>query len=343
MNQYEYTVIGSFAENSTAYGGQTHKTRNFTDQLEKEGKSVLRVDSHGWKHKIISFVKEIKQGIDSSEEIIMLPADGGVKIIPRLVLILKRNRNIKVKYVVVGGWLPEFLKKNYRLIKTLKKLDGIYVETQTMKSKLEKMGFKNIYYLPNFKNLRVLGLEECVFYKKPPYRVCTFSRVLKEKGIEDAVNAVKRINSFYGKTIYKLDIYGKIDDGQKEWFNKIQSQFTESIEYKGLVDGSMSTKVLKDYYLLLFPTYYSGEGYPGTLLDAFSAGVPVIASNWAYNAEIVNDKLGFLYPAKDVDALIHTLKRVAEDPNCIHDLKKNCLDYASSMSPHKVIQVILNT
>ncbi len=343
MKKYEYAVIGSFAESLSAYGGQTHKTRNFTAQLEKEKKSVLHIDSHGWKHRMIHFFWNIKKGVDNANEIVMLPADGGVRIIPRVVLFLKRNKKIKTKYVVVGGWLSDFLKKNKSLIKTLKKLDGIYVETHSMKTNLEKMGFNNVYYLPNFKNLRVLNSDECTYCTEPPYKICTFSRVMKEKGIEDAVKAVKAVNSTLNKQMFKLDIYGKIDDGQTEWFRNVQREFDESIEYKGLVDGSASTEIIKNYFLLLFPTYYSGEGYPGTLLDAFSAGVPVIASDWAYNSEIVNNKLGFLFPAKNVSALIDTLKMIANDPRLVERLKGNCLDYATTMSPHEIIQVFLNT
>ena len=45
--------------------------------------------------------------------------------------------------MVIGGWLPNFLKKKKGLTKSLKKFDGIYVETSTMKTILEEMGFTN--------------------------------------------------------------------------------------------------------------------------------------------------------------------------------------------------------
>jgi glycosyltransferase involved in cell wall biosynthesis len=49
------------------------------------------------------------------------------------------------------------------------------------------------------------------------------------------------------------------------------------------------TKVLRDYFALLFPIYYIGEGFAGTAIDAFSAGVPVIASDWKYNSEVIKE------------------------------------------------------
>ena len=46
---------------------------------------------------------------------------------------------------------------------------------------------------------------------------------------------------------------------------------------------------LKKYFALLFPTYFHGEGFAGCLIDAFFAGIPVIATDWLYNKDIINN------------------------------------------------------
>ena len=132
-----------------------------------------------------------------------------------------------------------------------------------------------------------------------PLSLCTFSRVMKEKGIEDVVNAVKTVNDHFGRTVYTLDIYGQVDSAQTEWFNELKSIFSSYIKYGELVPFDKSVEVLKNYFALLFPTYYEGEGFAGTLLDAMAAGVPVIASDWRYNTEIVNEKTGYVYSSHD--------------------------------------------
>ena len=109
----------------------------------------------------------------------------------------------------------------------------------------------------------------------------------KEKGIEDAVRAVCEINSMHSDIFAELDIYGQIEDNQEEWLKKLQTLAPGYIKYKGMVPFSQSTKVLKEYDALLFPTYYEGEGFAGTIIDAFAAGLPVIASDWKYNSEII--------------------------------------------------------
>jgi glycosyltransferase involved in cell wall biosynthesis len=76
--------------------------------------------------------------------------------------------------------------------------------------------------------------------------------------------------------------------------------FPEYIKYRGVVKFSDSVKVLKDYFALLFTIYYEGEGFAGTVLDAYASGVPVIATNWRYNSEIVQDKIDGIIFEKSV-------------------------------------------
>ena len=73
-----------------------------------------------------------------------------------------------------------------------------------MKSALEANGFRNIFLMPNCKPLAVLSEDELVYPTGTPYRLCTFSRVCKEKGIEDAVHAVASVNETLGYTAYTL-------------------------------------------------------------------------------------------------------------------------------------------
>ena len=164
---------------------------------------------------------------------------------------------------------------------------------------------------------------------------------MKEKGIDDAVEAVKYINDKYGRTCYALDIYGQVDSNQTEWFNEIKKSFPDYIKYCGTVEFDKSTEVLKNYYALLFPTYYAGEGFAGTLIDAFSAGVPVIASDWKYNAEIVNKDVGFVYHSRDKQSLIDILLTLLKNSSQINERKKNCLKEAKKYEIKNSIKILI--
>ena len=170
-------------------------------------------------------------------------------------------------------------------------------------------------------------------------RICLFSRIIKEKGIEDAVNAVLSINKSYGYDIFQLDIYGPIDPQYNLSFQRLMNRNSSCISYKGLIPFSESTDIIKKYFALIFPTYYEGEGMAGTLIDAMAAGVPVVASDWKYNSEIIIENYnGRLFPAKNVESLIDELDYIFRHQYEWNSLKANCLFKAREFSPDLVIK-----
>ena len=237
----------------------------------------------------------------------------------------------------------EFLENKKRLQRNLKKFDGIYVETNTMKVNMEKLCFSNIYILPNCKELKILKENELVYAASKPFKLCTFSRVMKEKGIEDAVNAVEEINKKYGETVFTLDIYGQIDSMQTEWFESLQSRFSKDISYKGLVPFDKSTGVLKNYYALLFPTRFYTEGIPGTIIDAYASGVPVISAKWESFNDLVNEKIvGYGYTFGNYNELIKCLYIISKNVNEFNLMKKNCLVHAGKYSARYIMNKFID-
>lgn len=76
------------------------------------------------------------------------------------------------------------------------------------------------------------------------------------------------------------------------------------------------------------------------MIDAYSAGVPVIASDWKYNTELVNRDVGYVYPAKNQTALVTILKEAAENPTLLLEKKQLCLIEADKYKIDKAVQVI---
>ena len=333
-------IIGHFGHGENLLNGQTVKTKIVTKEIVKElgKKEVSCIDTHGGMKTLINSLLQLLTVVKYHKNIIIMPAENGLRIFAPLLVLLNLLYHRKLHYVVIGGWLPEFLKKRKKLTKALMSFDCIYVETNTMRKALEIQGFNNVYVMSNFKDLNILKESELVYPHTEPYHLCTFSRVMKEKGIEDAVNAVKTVNEHLGRTVYTLDIYGQVDSAQTEWFNELKSTFPSYIKYGELVPFDKSVEVLKNYFALLFPTYYEGEGFAGTLLDAMAAGVPVIASDWKYNSEIVNEKAGYVYPAHDNHALVDTLLCVGKNPNLLLSKKSGCLKEAEKYRAENVIK-----
>ena len=345
MTKYKVGVLGHYGGDRAFLDGQTIKTKSITEQLCKElgADQVLTADTYGGFRVLAKCLGALLSMLAHCENIIILPAQNGVKLFPGFLAFWNIFFRKQIHYVVIGGWLPSMASQNPFLRLVLKRIDFIYVETSTMKRALAENGLSNVVILPNFKDIPILTEDKLVYPNGEPYRLCTFSRVMKEKGIEDAVEAVKAVNEKYGRTVYTLDIYGQVDSEQTKWFEDLKASFPDYVRYKGLVAYDKSVEVLKSYFALLFPTYYDGEGFAGTLLDAMAAGVPVIASDWKYNAEIVKPhKNGLLCDAKNVDALIIVLEYILKNRDEFSKMKKWCLEDAKSFSPDLAIQPLIS-
>lgn len=338
------SIIGHYGKDKVFLDGQTVKTKILTEELVRRfgEENVGRIDTYGGKKVLPKLILKTIFALKNSENVIILPAHNGLRVFVPILNFFNKIFKRKLLYVVIGGWLFQYLQNKKGLVKKLKKFNGIFVETNSMKTALEEMGFTNIKVMPNCKKLRILSEEELVYPTSEPYKLCTFSRVMKEKGIEDAVNAVKAVNEELGRTVYTLDIYGQIDENQTEWFENLQKDFPEYIKYGGLVAFDQSVEVLKNYFALLFPTYYEGEGFAGTLLDAMSAGVPVIASDWKYNSEIVIDgQTGLLFSDKNLEQLKGCLIGLVKKKEIAMVMKKFCLTEAKKYTVSNIIRILL--
>lgn len=342
--QRQVSVIGHFAFGKDYLDGQTVKTKIVTDELSNQlgNDDVLKIDTHGGKIVLLKAPFQVLKALKKSRNVVIFPARNGLRAYaPLLTFFRMFFKKRKLHYVVIGGWLPEFLQKKKRLAKKLKRFDGIYVETNTMKKALEEQDFTNVIVMPNCKNLKILKPEELVYPESLPYKLCAFSRVMKEKGIEDAVNAVKQINEEMGKPVYTLDIYGQVDPGQSQWFDDLKASFPPYVNYCGVVNYDKSVEVLKNYFALLFPTHFYTEGIPGTIIDAYAAGIPVIASKWESFSDIINDGTGIGYDFDSGNGLTEILLLVANTPTIIFDKKMQCLTEAEKYRTESAIKVLI--
>lgn len=338
-------VIGHFGDNKKLANGQTIKTKIVYDELEKKylSENVGHIDTYGGIKFLLKLPMEIYKSLKNYKNIVILPAHNGLRFIPLFLVLENIFFKRKLHYVVIGGWLPNFIEKKYILKKLLQKLNAVYVETNSMKSMLEKQGFNNVKVMNNCKNLRIISEEEISFTKEGKYRLCTFSRVMKEKGIEDIVDAVLEINRECDSVLFELDIYGEVDKNQGDWFEKLTQKFDSNIHYKGVIEYDKTTDILKKYYALVFPTYYKGEGFAGTIIDAMAAALPIVASDWKYNSELVCDwQNGLIFRTNDIHDLKNKLLKLIENEEQYLIMKKNCINRAFDYLPCNVLKVLFN-
>jgi len=237
--------------------------------------------------------------------------------------------------------MPVFVGKHKFYRNMTKRIEGVYVETTSMKNDLEKLGFKNVYILRNFKYIEPLCPEDLTFDNDAPHKLCIFSRIMEEKGVEDAINAITEINNAAGSVVFTLDLFGPIDDGYKTRFEQLQSTFPYYIRYMGMVDSSKSVEILKDYFALLFPTKFYTEGIPGTLIDACAAGVPVITALWGNYGDVFYEGVtGWGYEFGNVDEFKSLLIKAADKPEDFSKMKATALAAADKYLPSSCVEII---
>ena len=344
MARKRVCIIGHFGFGKNLLNGQTVKSKILAQELTRVlgQEQVQLTDTHGGMKALFKLPFQTFSALRKCDNVVILPAHRGLRIVTPLLQFWNLFFHRRLHYAVIGGWLASYLEGKKSLERQLKKFTGIYAETNTMKKALEARGFRNVSVMPNCKELRPLTMAELPDVAKEPYRLCTFSRVMLEKGIADACEAVKKVNEKLGRTVYALDIYGPVDPGQTQWFAQLQKTFPDCIRYGDCVPFDKSVEVLQNYFALLFPTRYFTEGIPGTIIDAYAAGVPVISTRWESFPDMVDEGVtGYGYEFGSVEALAEQLELAAKEPERILKLKENCLVRSRDYLPENAVAVLL--
>lgn len=323
-------------KNKIISDGASTKTENVFQHLSSRYK-VKRFIFSSWKTGFFCNFFKLLHILYKYDIVVILPNDARLKI---FCLVLKhfviKSKKPKIIYMVVGGWLPDFLPLNKKTSDICKDFLGIFPETKGMTEKILKLGFENVYYSPVFTlQCQIKSHDDFVLDENAPIPVCTFSRISIEKGIIVAIEAVKKANEIIGKKAYKINLYGRImEKNYEKFFLDYFDKNKDLCSYEGVVESDDLVDTLNSNFLLLFPTYYYGEGFPGTLVESYYAWLPVIATIWKYNEELVSDGMtGYLVEPKSIDDLANRLVFCFNHRFEVLKMRENCHKAAENLTP----------
>lgn len=309
--------IATTADRRNRLDGETIKCRLLRDYLKKIKKiKVYSVDTDNWKKHILKLIFLIMFYYLKCDEIVVSSADKGANIV--LNFFRKINSKKSIYYFVVGGSLSKNIKEKKWNIKTYKKLKHIFVEADILKKELNNLEINNVDVLNNFRSVKPF---ENKYRNSNEIKFVYFGRIIKEKGIEEAIKLVNRLNS--EKIECTLSIYGQC---KAEYFEKIKRDFNKKINYYGEIkpDGRIEYEILSQYDVFLFPTEYRGECLPGALIDCYIAGLAVVASNWKYAKEyILENENGKIFEYKDYEDMYKKTIEMIKDNNIQNYKKKS--------------------
>ena len=158
--------------------------------------------------------------------------------------------------------------------------------------------------------------------------VCPAQLVPGQKGQEHLIAAARFLEE--SGTLVHVLLLGR--GGGEPLFRRL-AEGLESVEFGGFVDN------LGDYLAaadaLALPSLHEGLG--SVLLDAFAAGLPVVASDIPGVQDIVRDgETGLLVPAADAGALAGALLRLHDDSTLRERLARAGLEAAADYTPARM-------
>lgn len=296
--------IATTADNRNRLDGETVKCRLLREYLENvEGIEVKSIDTDNWKKHILKLIVLIIINYLKCDKIIISSADRGANIVLKFLDRIHSKKD--VFYFVIGGSLYKNIVEKKWKVEPYKKLKKIYVEANTLKENLDSIDITNVEKLNNFRKVESFKNN---YQKTKEIKFVYYGRVIKEKGIEEAINLTNRLNE--EKIKCTLDIYGQV---KNEYFDKIKSLFTESINYYGEIkpNNKIEYEILSKYDIFIFPTEYPGECLPGALIDAYISGLAVLVSNWRYAKEYVEDgENGYIFEYKNYEDMYNKVKKL---------------------------------
>lgn len=339
----EVLVIGNFGYNTNQLGGQNVKTRDvYRLILEQHNGLVDYYDTEDFQIQTLSIFVMFRK-LMSCKKLVYLPAHKNLKIIFPIIYLLSLIFKFKINYFVVGGWLREFLSCKPLHRNMLSKINGIHVETQRLKNELEEYYyFKNVDIFPNF---RFFDIDNRYTHReiRDRLKLVFVSRVEKSKGLDTLLELAKIIEKSELSQRISIDFYGQIKDS---FFDENLSNIN-FYRYQGVLNPSEVIPTLKKYDILIFPSHYDGEGCPGILVEAMAAGLPIIASNWKYNSEFVdNGKNGMLCETYNANSYFNAIKLFFETNNLLDKMSQKAIElshfYSDKNARNMINKILIN-
>ena len=180
----------------------------------------------------------------------------------------------------------------------------VYVETLRLQKHLDA---PNVRWLPNVRDMTPRGPQRP--RRKTLHQVANMvfvGQLRMAKGVREALDASRDLPEDC-----RLTVFGPCMDMDMSLFKG-----HPRARYGGILAPDDVVDTLADQDLLLFPSYWVSEGYPGVVVEAFQMGVPVVATRWNDIPELVEDGYnGLLVEPRSASALRAAVERLRDDPH----------------------------
>jgi glycosyltransferase involved in cell wall biosynthesis len=263
----------------------------------------------------MSITRQYHRYVRASDAVLVFATNGFILALGCWLLLLARRSQVPFYLKPLGGDLALFVARQRKpirsyLMRYLRATDGILVQTRQLQEDLAQLGCTNTYYVQGYRSppkpipLKGHDSEEC--------RLIFLSQIMKEKGALVMLEAL-RVLALGSDAKVTCDFYGPIfEEDRNEFLGQLAA--TPGTQYCGVTEVGTASLVIAMYDALVLPTYFSGEGHPGVIIEAMQAGVPVISTEHQAIPELItHGENGLLVPVRDNHALAEAIQRIALD------------------------------
>ncbi|RJQ51023.1 MAG: glycosyltransferase family 1 protein [Actinobacteria bacterium] len=156
------------------------------------------------------------------------------------------------------------------------------------------------------------------------------------KGLADLLDAVGLVTRDHPAVSLTLCGTGPEEDRLREQVAALAIE--DRVEFAGWVRGEEKWRRLRESSIFVLPSY--GEGMPVALLEAMSAGLPVVTTRIIGTSQIVNEgRNGLLFDPGDVGGLAAKLRRLLEDDGLRRSMGSHNEEDAGAFRTEEVARV----
>ena len=191
-----------------------------------------------------------------------------------------------------------------------RRVKATFVQTTNLKYGLERLGFKNVVFLPN---PRLNNNQKAVV--KPngsAFKLVFLSKIREGKGPLLLIDAVSEVKARIPDVDISLDFYGVVDPHFESKFQRKLKENSFSY-YKGVCDPEEVQKTISEYDLFVLPTFFP-EGVPGAVIEAMFTRIPIVISNYTAAQEMIEDGVdGLIVQQKEIVPLVDAIFKIIVD------------------------------
>lgn len=331
--------VGGIGKPNQFVGGELTKNKNILEALRRCDRKVYVMDTNDCNIYPWRLMKlPILMLLHPRSPLLVSTSLGNAYPLFKLLTFLKTKRT--VSYIGTGGAFSQWLLKGRFLPKYLTFLKIIAVQGKKMQEELNQAGLTRNCMLIN--NKMIVHIPDLHITRKSSSQTnfVFLSRVHPDKGVDLILNSCERLNALGLKKRFCVTFYGKLANPEYEQVFRNRIDRIENVQYNGILNlrTSEGYDKLSQYDVMLFPSFWKGEGFPGIVIDALIAGLPIIISDWNFNKDcIVENKTGFIIKSQDEDALFNQMKDAIENKAKYSQLSKYCQEEAHKYDTKSVL------